>query len=215
MSFVVGLIGGAISLVLCLTAEKESAIRVLSLLGIGVLGIMAVAGFFKLLTELFRVSPRDRTTPEKALKAYLGSVNQQRWKAAFSCLSWAAKDGRDVMRPAMLEVELAEQTFQIRQAGDVREYWSDFVGMLKARGKRSFSYKLSAARRVSESVAIVPMGGSISMDTSTASLTSEVVRRHGPGALIKVTFTCVWPVYERDGLWYLLMAGFPANFKIR
>ena len=30
-----------------------------------------------------------------------------------------------------------------------------------------------------------------------------------------VTINCRWPVYRRDGMWYLLSAGFPAGAKVR
>ena len=89
----IGIVLGGAALGTCLLMSPSTPSRPLVGLLAGVMGVVAVAGVLKWLIEFWQVAPNDRTTPEKALKAYLSSLHQLRWHAASTCLSWAAKDG--------------------------------------------------------------------------------------------------------------------------
>jgi hypothetical protein len=208
----VGVVGCLVCVVGIMAGGKDSKLNALFMPGAFILGVAAIAGFFKFIGQAISVAPGDRVTPEKALKAYLYSVRQQRWDAAFACLSHIAKDGRRVVRPAISEVELAEEHIDISSPADLKNYWSGFVGRFKFCGQRTLLYKVRSSEPVSGSVALVPVDGSIVLDVRTASL-GKAVKSMALMKTPQARYRCRWPVYETGGLWYLLTAGFPPSFK--
>ncbi|MHC4252241.1 MAG: hypothetical protein ACYS9X_24245 [Planctomycetota bacterium] len=207
--------GGLVALVVVLLMEPEAPYRFLVGLGAVVLGLGALAGLLKFVGEAIQTSPRDRTTPEKALKAFLYSLEQLRWPAASACLSWAAKDGDEIGRPAMPDIDLEEARFTISGQGDLATYWNDFVGRFKSRGSRRLRYKVRSAKELSDTVALVPVEVGITLDMNTAALGGEARKRRGfMSGFNSVRVNCRWPVYKREGLWYLLAAGLPEDMKV-
>ncbi len=213
---VLGVAGGGIALAVCLIAAPGGQTKLLAALAAAVLGVVAVAGVLKLAGEALGTSPRDRTTPEKALRAYLGSIEQQRWGAAASCLSWVAKRGEEIVRPAVPHLDLEEERFTVAGEKGVADYWRAFTGAFKARGSRQTSHRVRSAEPLAESVAMAALEMTISLDLRTAALGGEARKRK---ALLSDSNTmsvwCRWPVYERGGLWYVLSAGFPEGTKIK
>ena len=56
----------------------------------------------------------------------------------------------------------------------------------------------------------------ISLDMRTAKLGGEAHKRKKfLSNTNEVRLSCPWPVYQRDGQWYVLSAGFPEDSKIR
>jgi hypothetical protein len=211
--------GGAVGFLVCLAGiwatGGETKLNAIFIPGLFVFGVMTIAGVLKFIGDAVSTSPGNRTTPQKAIKVYLNSVERQRWDAAFACLSWVAKDGREAARPAIPEVELAADSFPISTRKDLQKYWDAFVGSFKSRGQRSFWFKTGTPYELSESVATIPVNGSVTLDMRTASLGGKAMRRHGLHGFADVKYKCNWPVYESGGLWYILKAGFPPDFTVR
>jgi len=173
-SVLLALGAGSVCFVICLagmlTIGKDTKLNALFVPGVFVFGVLTIAGFFKFLGQLISVPPGNRTTPKKAFKAFFYAIDQQRWDAAFACLSWVAKDGREIARPEIPEVELKAQSFTVSSPDDLKAYWDAFVGSFKSRGQRSFSYKMGEPEELENSAACVPVSGSITLDIKTAAL---------------------------------------------
>lgn len=212
-TLVVGGVGLGVALLLALVGIGPYTF--LAGLAAAVMGVVTLAALFKLVTEALYTAPGDRPTPEKALKAYLGSIKQQRWGAAAACLSWVAARGDEVLRPAMPDVDLAETRLVISGARDLAAYWGDFVGAMKTRGSRSLGYKVVATETLSATVACVTVDLCVTLDLKTAALGGEALRRRGPLDISsRVSCSGRWPVYRRGDLWYLLAAGIPADSRV-
>jgi len=56
--------------------------------------VVAVAALIKTVSEALSTSPQNRSTPERAVEAYVSMVKQQRWPEAMSCLSWITGHAR-------------------------------------------------------------------------------------------------------------------------
>src|SRR5262249_55842400 len=158
-------------------------------------------GGLKLLPELFATSPRDRTTPQKAVKAYLDAIRQSRWSAAAACLSWVCKQGSPVSRLAIPELDLAQAQFRVSDERGLQRYWQDFVGMFKTRGSRKMSVKILKAQFVSQAAATVAVEARVILTLKTAHLGGEALARASLGdrlaGFVAVRMTCEWPVYQR------------------
>jgi len=217
LSTLVTLAVGAVGLLVCLILVRVGLGPNTFLAGLGaaVMGVVTVAGLLKVLYEAVQTSPRDRTTPEKAIKAYFGSLKQLRWDAAASCLSWAAKRGTEIVRPAMPDVDLAEARFRISSEKELADYWYDFVGRFKSRGSRSLSCRAASTKQISDDVAYVVVEARVTIDLRTAALGGEArSRREFLSSVNAVSCSGRWPVYRRDGMWYLLSAGFPGDARV-
>lgn len=181
-----------------------------------VAGLVALTGLLKVGQEALQVSPGGRTTPEKALKAYFGTLMQRRWDAAASCLSWLAKNDTAITLQAMPDVDLAAKQYTIGGTPDLVTYWGEFYGGFKSRGSRFTTANVRRVQPISDTVSLVHVEVRISLDLRTADFGGEARKRR---KLLSGTNTvaglCQWPVYLRDGLWYLLVPGFPegANFR--
>ena len=101
-------------------------------------------------------------------------------------------------------------------ADDLANYWGDLtpsnLGLFSP--SRKLTYGVREPEKVREGVTIVPVELLITLDLRATGIGSKArkggVRIRGKNA---VRIVGCWPVYERDGLWYLLGAGIPEGSK--
>jgi hypothetical protein len=186
--------------------------------------VVAVAALIKTVSEALSTSPQNRSTPERAVEAYVSMVKQQRWPEAMSCLSWITGHGKDTVRPAIPELDLKPAAFCIRQPGDLGAYWSDLGGGRKLSGARSMSCKILGVDHTTETSATVRVRLSIDLDFATAELGGSAMKRAPAATLVFASNEALalgivrvekavcfpWPAYQRNGQWYLLQVGFPS-----
>ena len=186
--------------------------------------VVTLAALIKTALEAFSVSPQGRTTPERAVEAYVGMVKQQRWPEAMSCLSWAAARGKAVIRAAIPEVDLAPATFSIRQPSDLAAYWEPLSGGRKLSGARSMSCQVLGVDHATATSAMVRVRFSVDLDLATAEIGGEAWKNAPPeikaamfssgrNAVLGIhrvekEICFAWPVYRSNGQWYLLQVGF-------
>jgi hypothetical protein len=179
-------------------------------------GLLVLAALIKLGLEALTVSPRERTTPEKAVSAYLLLIKQQRWKAAWSCLSWVAKQGQPIVRPEFPAIDLGAATVRISKGSSLRRYWAPLLPGTRLRGERGIDWAVLDSNPLLPQVSLVRVRLSLALKMDTAKIGGEAwkTRRQSPTVDSDVGGTELevhWPVYERGGQWYLLSAGLPVR----
>jgi hypothetical protein len=187
-------------------------------------GILTLAVLIKIAIEAFSGSPRHRDTPQKAVECYISMVKQQRWPEALSCLSWLARNGQNVIRPAIPEIDLARAAFRIQRPADLKSYWADLGGGQKLRGSRNMNCQVLGVEFATESSALVRVRISVMLDLATAALGGSAWKSASATDTLLASAPFVpalgcnwvgngasysWPVYRRDGQWYLLQVGLP------
>jgi hypothetical protein len=205
--------------------NDEEGYRILARFFAGFMGLLTLATLIKIALEAFSGSPRNRETPEQAVACYIAMIQQQRWPEAMSCLSWIVTDGRDVLRPAIPEVDLAPAAFSLRSPADLGNYWRDFITGQALRGARRMACEILGVEKTSESSALVRVRFSLELNLATAAIGSEAWKRAsvarllasvpgaGDSAPVPVGNILMfpWPVYRTQGRWYLLQVGFPPS----
>ncbi len=151
-------------------------------------GVLAVAGALKLANEARQPSYDHRPTPERAVLAYIAGIEQGRWDGAFACLSWVVRDRR-MRLPPMVEVDVSAASVAPADPDALERYWAPFRGL-----SRSLTADIRGVKSVSDTLVI-----------ATVDMKAEVLRAGGGGT--SVAFCVAWPLYNRDGRWYLLSGG--------
>ena len=151
-------------------------------------GVLSVASVVKLLVDALQPPYDERPTPERAVKAYIAGVQRGRWAGAFACLSWVARDRR-MKLPAIAEVDVSAASVAPVDPDALGRYWAPFQGMARA-----LTAEIRDVKAVSETLAIV-----------TVDMKTEILRVGG--GRTSVAFCLAWPLYVREGRWYLIFGG--------
>ena len=222
-----GICGGlTLAALVVLLVSSDDSYRLLAFLLGPVAGLVTVAVLIKIAIEAFSGSPKHRVTPQQAVKCYIDMVKQQRWPEAVSCLSWVARNGSKVIRPAIPEIDLVQATFCIQRPADLKSYWADLDGGQKLRGSRKMRCKVLGVESATDSTALVRVRLTVALDLATAKIGGsawksapvvDTLLASAPFAPALgfnwvgngVSFS--WPVYRRDGQWYLLQVGLPSE----
>jgi hypothetical protein len=205
-------------------ASRDESYQFLAAFLCPIAGILTLAVLIKIAIEAFSGSPRHRDTPQKAVECYISMVKQQRWPEALSCLSWLARNGQKVIRPAIPEIDLAQAAFCIQRPADLKSYWADLGGGQKLRGSRNMNCQVLGVESATESSALVRVRLSIVLDLATADIGGSAWKSASvtDTLLASAPFTPAlgfnwvgngvgysWPVYRRGGQWFLLQVGLP------
>lgn len=167
-------------------------------------GVLGILGWGRLCRQILGPSIRRRGGPEEAVKAYLRMVDQGRWEAAAACLSWAAKDGQTVFRPALSPEALSGSAAIIRSAADLEQFWTGHQAGLLPLSFRRFAVR--SPRMISDHVGQVPVDLDFVVGGSHAPEGSANVQKY-VGDAVKVSLCLTLYAYSRDGQWYVLAAG--------
>lgn len=123
---VLALIPGIAGIAASLSSSKEEGC-----LGAG----LAVGGFFLfiflicLAVDLSTPSPKTRTSPERAIRAFYGSLRRKQYGRAYACLSPLDRtaDQRPVLAVPVLSVR--EQLYTFKDKDDFGRYWRAQSGL--------------------------------------------------------------------------------------
>jgi hypothetical protein len=194
------------------TFEEEDGLMRLEYFFAAFAGLLVLAALIKLGAEALTISPRTRTTPEKAVSAYLQLIEQRRWKAALSCLSWVAKDGQLLFRPAFPAIDLEGKILPISKGSSLRRYWGPLLPGTRLRGERGFHWTVLDSSPVPPQGARVRVRFSLVLNMDTAAIGGAAWKAHRQSSTADPDFNGTelefrWPVYQRGGQWYLLSAG--------
>jgi len=186
--------------------------------------VVAVAASIKTASEAFSASPQDRSSPERAVEAYISMVKQERWPEAMSCLSWIAGHGKDTVRPAIPELDLGPAAFCIRTPADLGAYWNELGGGRKLSKSRRMTCQVLGVDHPTDTSAMVRIKLSVNLDLATAELGGQALKKAPATARLFASIPQVmafgsaraqsdlcflWPVYKQNGQWYLLQVGLP------
>lgn len=199
-------VGGAVGAGVAFSSSKllgedlASVSGLLMFLGMPILAIAGLAGLIMMAHEA--LSSRDRTTPKGAVKTYYAAIGIARWDLARSCLSWVARS--PVTTPAMPAVGLDRKEFSLADAGGLRDHWV-YIGYRgrETRYARDGAWSVGDATAVEPGVALVSVSMTISVPRMTIPVGEGAARFGSVDAARKYRV----PVYERDGLWYILDGG--------
>jgi len=186
-------------------------------LGAGV----AVGGFFMviflicLVVDLCTPSPKSRTSPERAVKAFYGALRRKSYGRAYACLS--PLDRIDELRPTLAigRLDVPERSFSFATKKGFAEYWREQAGL--ATGflggyHKSIQAKIIKVTPVGADVAAVDLRIDVSGYPSLATL--GVFCGLLPAVLLIVlmtrreTFEVRKLLVLKEGLWWMVNGEF-------
>lgn len=194
--------------VTCLSIQSSS--NTPSAIG-AVLIFAAVFTLVKVLWDLTKPNVSRRNTPADAVSAYLRALRMGWWAGAWACLSGDARSGGLARRPSITLLAIDPESAQLNRPADLKSVWRDFV----SGGRRITRVEVRGTHQEGEDLATVTMDLELQFNVNRAPYGSKA--REGVGLLDKgftnVALTGSWPVYCRDGRWYVLDAGLPADIR--
>jgi hypothetical protein len=100
--------------------------------GLGVGGFFFVIFLIALISDLCTPSPRTRTTPERAVKAFYGALRRKSYGRAYACLS--PLDRISDLRPTLAigRLDVPERTFSFKDKAGFQQYWREQAGVSTA-----------------------------------------------------------------------------------
>ncbi len=201
---VVGPIGG----ILCLSTETRSSAPTAVGACLILLAVILVA---KPIWDAVKPNVNRRASGEEAVRVYLRSVKMGWWKGAWSCLSNEARQGAVAQRPAIDTLAIDRESVAIKDRRDLKAIWNDFI----SGGRSILEIETGPLEAAGEDAARVRVRLVVDFNVNRAPYGSKA--RQGVGIFDKgftrQVFVGRWPVYRRDGRWYVLDAGLPDDFK--